>query len=1401
QLQEIAALSPLIRFDDSGRDARVPSFEIVREGQTHGVRFAGDPFTVDGKTVGIYSWQWEKNDNEGQPHFMPTTVIHETGHGLGLPDLYDYPNSSGVGPPGGGGGLGMMDSYGDHNGFSKWLLGWLTPTAVGSVGVVQNLTLRPSSQYPDCAVVMQNMTTAEPFSEYYLVQNRARYNNDAGIPTDGLLIWHIMAVLNSLSNDFEYDNSWTTLKLVRLMEADGLEEIGNGDHVADAGDFYLPGSELTPLSKPSSQPYGTFGASVHVQNIGGGATARTVSLVIATRTIADGVDTTTLAWTTGGSSVWFGEQASDATGLDDVRSGPIGHGQNTWLRTTVADQGTLRFDWKVSSEANRDYLEFSIDGALKDRISGSVGWQTKSYLISASGNHTLQWRYVKDASGSAGTDRAWLDNVHFTPAIPLGKAVDNEALIWTAGGDAGWYGQSAQSFFGGDAARSAPISNNQYAGFQTTLSEAGTVSFYWKVSSQANSDWLEFCVNGLPQDHISGNVDWQQKSVYIGTPGASLRWRYVKDGAGSAGSDCGWVDKVEFVPGSPLAEATDNAYTGWQTSGSGLWYWQSATSYFGGDAARSGSTGHGQTSTLRLVSPGGGPLGFYYKVSSQQDHDWLEIWIDGVMKDRISGETDWLPRIYTVQLGSQIEWRYVKDGSVSAGEDCGWVDRVMVSDGSLATALDCATLGWITDGSLPWFSQTTVKFYGASAARSGAINHNQESRLSSVATGPGVLGFYWKASSEHFSDELTFSVDGVERDAVSGDIDWQSKIFVLGPGTHSLLWQYKKDPGFTSGEDAVWLDYVTWQPVLTLGEAVEQPALTWSTYGGAGWTGEGNLTAYGLDAARSGAIPHNQSSYLETSLSGAGTVRFYWAVSSEASHDYLEFYLDNVLKDKISGTVNWQQKSYLLGPDAHMLRWIYYKDAAGTAGMDAAWVDRVEIIANPSLGEAVDNTSLTWATSGNAVWLGQTMSSYSGGDAAQSGDIGDGQQSVLQTTVAGPGLVRFCWKVSSQADSDFLEFWIDNAVRCKISGTPDWERRAYTVGDGPHTLKWRYVKNPSFTDYLDCGWVDKVEWIPGAVVPSTLRVPQDYGTIQSAINASLDGGTIIVAPGRYCENIDFKNKALTLRSTDPANPSIVATTIIDGNNQGPAVTFRGWEGSSCILSGFKITNGKAKFGGGICGNGTTATIQNCQITSNTAPNGSGAGLWACNGLIQNNLIYRNRAEYGAAFHLCNGVIQNNLIYNNTALQSGGAMMWCHNKIHNNTLYGNTAAVSAGGLILCNAQIRNCILWGNTAPSGAQLTSSPAITYSCIQGWTGGGTGNFATNPNLTSPAGGDFHLRSNSPCIDAGCAIAGLARDYEGSGRPLDAVSTPRGDGSNYDIGADEYSAGPAAVAQWERYR
>lgn len=61
-----------------------------------------------------------------------------------------------------------------------------------------------------------------------------------------------------------------------------------------------------------------------------------------------------------------------------------------------------------------------------------------------------------------------------------------------------------------------------------------------------------------------------------------------------------------------------------------------------------------------------------------------------------------------------------------------------------------------------------------------------------------------------------------------------------------------------------------------------------------------------------------------------------------------------------------------------------------------------------TLGEALDNTELSWTTGGDANWFGQTDEHYYGsGDAAQSGDISDGQNSWLQTTVTGPGTLSF----------------------------------------------------------------------------------------------------------------------------------------------------------------------------------------------------------------------------------------------------------------------------------------------------------------------------------------------------------------------------------------------------------
>jgi hypothetical protein len=83
-------------------------------------------------------------------------------------------------------------------------------------------------------------------------------------------------------------------------------------------------------------------------------------------------------------------------------------------------------------------------------------------------------------------------------------------------------------------------------------------------------------------------------------------------------------------------------------------------------------------------------------------------------------------------------------------------------------------------------------------------------------------------------------------------------------------------------------------------------------------------------------------------------------------------------------------------------------------------------------------------------------------------------------------------------------------------------------------------------------------------------------TIQKGIDKAHEGDTVTVAQGVYLENIHFDGKNITLTSTDPFHPDVVANTIIDGNQSGSVVTFSRTEGESCVLSGFTICNGQSK---------------------------------------------------------------------------------------------------------------------------------------------------------------------------------------------------------------------------------
>jgi len=155
-------------------------------------------------------------------------------------------------------------------------------------------------------------------------------------------------------------------------------------------------------------------------------------------------------------------------------------------------------------------------------------------------------------------------------------------------------------------------------------------------------------------------------------------------------------------------------------------------------------------------------------------------------------------------------------------------------------------------------------------------------------------------------------------------------------------------------------------------------------------------------------------------------------------------------------------------------------DEINNQNSESPWVGKVwsfTALADP-LARAVD-TDLRFTTGGSVDWFSQTTTFYNDGDAAQSGDISDDQESWMQTTVSGKGTVKFYWLVSSEQDYDFLEFYIDGSLEEQISGlVDDWEQKVYMIStSGSHVLEWRYMKDWTTDEGSDCGWVDKVEWV------------------------------------------------------------------------------------------------------------------------------------------------------------------------------------------------------------------------------------------------------------------------------------------------------------------------------------
>ncbi|HXJ61009.1 MAG TPA: PKD domain-containing protein [Verrucomicrobiae bacterium] len=353
------------------------------------------------------------------------------------------------------------------------------------------------------------------------------------------------------------------------------------------------------------------------------------------------------------------------------------------------------------------------------------------------------------------------------------------------------------------------------------------------------------------------------------------------------------------------------------------------------------------------------------------------------------------------------------------------------------------------------------------------------------------------------------------------------------------------------------------------------------------------------------------------------------------------------------------------------------------------------------------------------------------------------------------------------------------------------------------------------------GWVILVGLVGLMSSPTeaaVLRVPEDYPGIQRAIDASRNGDTVLVSPGFYNENINFKHRAITLSGTNPSDPTVVSNTVIQAVGKSSAVTFATGEMTNSILTGFTITGGYGTsngvagatiyYGAGIYCFRSSPTIVGNIITGNvgpTEPNLSGYGAGICcidsRAVITRNLITANSGYAGGGILMSLGraKVANNVIAGNSAVIGGGVVMLQGGQLANNTLVGNGAQF-AGNAYAGSDSSGQCLLTGNiignaTTGGGLFFEEQDRLTQTTFNDvWNNVGgdysedanrtgvDGNISQDPQFVDATIGDYHLRDVSPCINAGDP------GFQPGPDETDFYGRSRLYARRVDIGATEYS-------------
>lgn len=304
----------------------------------------------------------------------------------------------------------------------------------------------------------------------------------------------------------------------------------------------------------------------------------------------------------------------------------------------------------------------------------------------------------------------------------------------------------------------------------------------------------------------------------------------------------------------------------------------------------SGPLGDKAAASFSLDVSGPDYLGFWWRVSSEEDFDFLSLRVDGELKQSISGEQAWRYQVLFVPPGDHvISWIYEKDASESGGLDRGMLDLVQLSSQGQPFLME--TTDHFVRAGEPLEFQFTTAVPGARFVQKplgGGLFLTREGTVTGTPS-PGRRTFTLEVEQGGRTLSLPASMEAVASSA--------------------------------------------------LGAVVNQPDLLWMVEGAGNWQSQG-LSRDGLGLRISG-VPDDEMGSLSTWIYGPGQVSFWWRVSSEQSYDGLSFRIDGVDQRVLSGEEDWENVVVEIPMGWHKLGWVYFRDEADSGGINAGWLDQI----------------------------------------------------------------------------------------------------------------------------------------------------------------------------------------------------------------------------------------------------------------------------------------------------------------------------------------------------------------------------------------------------------------------------------------------------------------------------